>query len=213
MAKTCYMCDEKATSVEHVPPKGLFPESQRKLLITVPACDKHNMDTSRDDEHLRNVLTMCIGGNSSGAEQFFNKTKKVYDHSQSLREKLKENSTPVIIEDVVTSEKCPTVATKFEASRVLGSFDKIGRALYFNHFNKKFANEIDVVLEFARDINKLGFNKKIESLIPLLDLAFSQKTFHGNNPEVFKYQVCDDVGLMMRLTFYEAQLVSLIFKP
>lgn len=213
MAKTCYMCDEEATSVEHVPPKSLFPKNKRKQLITVPSCDKHNMDTSGDDEHLRNVLTMCIGGNSSGEEQFFNKTKRVYDRSPNLRGKLKGNSTPVIIEDSITLERHATVATKFEASRVLDSFDKIGRALYFSFFNKKFFNEIDVVIEFARDINERGFNQKIENIIPLLDQAFSKKTFHGDNPEVFKYQVCDDMGLMMRLTFYEAQLVLLVFKP
>lgn len=26
MAKKCYMCDNDATTVEHVPPKCLFPE-------------------------------------------------------------------------------------------------------------------------------------------------------------------------------------------
>ena len=42
---TCYMCAAPKASVEHVPPKGLFPEIKdlpagvnlRKELITVPA--------------------------------------------------------------------------------------------------------------------------------------------------------------------------------
>ena len=57
---TCYMCSAPKTSVEHVPPKGLFPKSKdlpagmnlRKQLITVPACDLHNTEKSHDDEYL-----------------------------------------------------------------------------------------------------------------------------------------------------------------
>lgn len=48
---TCYMCEKPATSVEHIPPKCLFPEQKdlpggadlRKQLLTVPACDEHNL--------------------------------------------------------------------------------------------------------------------------------------------------------------------------
>lgn len=53
---TCYMCDLSATSVEHVPPKCMFPEFKdakvdlRRKLITVPSCDDHNAKKSRDDE-------------------------------------------------------------------------------------------------------------------------------------------------------------------
>ena len=55
--KTCYMCEELATSVEHIPPQCLFPEQKdlpdgidlRKQLLTVPSCDKHNSKKSQDD--------------------------------------------------------------------------------------------------------------------------------------------------------------------
>ena len=60
MPATCYMCTSAATSVEHVPPRCLFPEQKdlpigvdlRKQLITVPSCDIHNSRKSKDDEYL-----------------------------------------------------------------------------------------------------------------------------------------------------------------
>lgn len=53
------MCDQPATSREHVPPACLFPEEKdirtslfRNNLITVPSCDLHNSKKSTDDEFL-----------------------------------------------------------------------------------------------------------------------------------------------------------------
>ena len=63
MAK-CYMCDNLATTIEHAPPKCIFPEKKdlpagmdlRKELITVPSCEEHNTAKSTDDEYLLNII-------------------------------------------------------------------------------------------------------------------------------------------------------------
>ncbi|MDC5072991.1 hypothetical protein NRA08_18095, partial [Acinetobacter baumannii] len=71
LTNTCYMCDAEATTVEHVPPKCIFPESKdlssadklldfRKQLITVPSCDDHNGKKSKDDEYLFCMLAISI---------------------------------------------------------------------------------------------------------------------------------------------------------
>ena len=63
------MCDNLATTKEHVPPKCLFPEKKdlkdisldlRKALIKAPSCVDHNCKKSGDDEYLFNVLSMTI---------------------------------------------------------------------------------------------------------------------------------------------------------
>jgi hypothetical protein len=59
------MCEMAATSREHVPPLCIFPEMKdmqdgtdyRQNLITVPACDAHNLKKSADDEYLQLILT------------------------------------------------------------------------------------------------------------------------------------------------------------
>lgn len=52
----CYACENEATSVEHTPPKCIFPQLKdfphknlRRNLITVPSCDRHNSAKSKDD--------------------------------------------------------------------------------------------------------------------------------------------------------------------
>jgi hypothetical protein len=40
--KICYYCGERATTREHVPPKGFFPRKANLQPKTVPSCTKHN---------------------------------------------------------------------------------------------------------------------------------------------------------------------------
>lgn len=84
----CYMCEQAATSREHVPPRCLFPESKdmggaqyRENLITVPSCDVHNMAKSRDDEFLMVSLAGIIGNNSIGYRHKFGKVNKAIRRS------------------------------------------------------------------------------------------------------------------------------------
>lgn len=69
----CYMCGAVATTVEHAPPKCLFPEAKdtpgadfRKNLITVPSCIEHNCSKSSDDEFLMVSIAGIVGNNSIG---------------------------------------------------------------------------------------------------------------------------------------------------
>jgi hypothetical protein len=62
MSTGCYWCGEAATSREHVPPKGLFPQGKNNQLITVPSCEKHNEALSDVDEKFR---VFVQGGASS----------------------------------------------------------------------------------------------------------------------------------------------------
>jgi hypothetical protein len=71
IVSTCYMCDSLETSREHAPPRCFFPESKaigrnlRVNLITVPSCDIHNSEKSKDDEFLRSVILMSGTGNDA----------------------------------------------------------------------------------------------------------------------------------------------------
>lgn len=214
MAKTCYMCNDPAVSVEHAPPRCIFPKDKRQgRLITVPSCARHNMETSKDDEYLRGILTMCIGGNLSGANHFLNKTKKIYDKSPRLHNDLKNKSTPVIAVDLLTSKPHSTAAIEFDAARIQDSFDKIGRALHFDHFGKKFSHQIDVILAFAKDLDGNDFNLKLSALCSKFEEAFQGLPYLGDNQDVFKYQIFDTSdALMMHLSFYEGPSVYLLFK-
>jgi len=78
MPNDCYLCDEPAVGVEHVPPRCLFPKVKdlpkgvalRKNLITVSSCDAHNLEKSRDDVYFQNVITGCDCINNVGREYY-----------------------------------------------------------------------------------------------------------------------------------------------
>ena len=82
----CYACNEPSTSSEHVPPRVLFPELKdaqgdrglRRDLITVPSCDAHNSEKSKDDEYLLWVLSANARANSLGVQQAMTKLIRSY---------------------------------------------------------------------------------------------------------------------------------------
>jgi len=55
---TCYYCNEPATTSEHIPPRGLFPDSEKYTynLLSVPSCNKHNNKKSDLDNRMRLFL-------------------------------------------------------------------------------------------------------------------------------------------------------------
>jgi hypothetical protein len=86
MAKSnlkCYMCEELATSVEHVPAKCFFPKGQRQNLITVPSCPRHNNETSKDDEYVRGIIVTARGTNKLAIDHWRRDVRKSYLHAPS----------------------------------------------------------------------------------------------------------------------------------
>lgn len=58
----CIYCKQRRSTKkgDHIPAKSLF--SDRKFLITVPACEICNMSASKDDEYFRNFVSLRAGG-------------------------------------------------------------------------------------------------------------------------------------------------------
>jgi len=55
--KSCIYCgSSKDMTVDHIPPKALFPEPRPSNMLTVPCCKKCNESFSKDDEYFRTAL-------------------------------------------------------------------------------------------------------------------------------------------------------------
>ena len=58
--KSCIYCESgEDMTVDHIPPKALFPEPRPSNMLTVPCCKKCNESFSKDDEYFRTVLVSC----------------------------------------------------------------------------------------------------------------------------------------------------------
>jgi len=223
---SCYMCNEDATSVEHVPPRCLFPEKKdlpygvdlRQHLITVPACNAYNTEKSKDDEYLLYSLVISIPTGEVGKDHFQSKILRAVKRNPSLIKLLMKNKQAVVVVDEKTRELQKTIALKIDSNRIDSALEHISRGIYFNHFKEKWLEEITTQAEFLLTsldpLNGKELNEDASKLANATDVAFNGAKFHGKNKEVFKYQVIDGKDFahkLMRFYFYEGCKVTSFF--
>ena len=216
------MCDQVATSVEHVPPKCLFPEQKdlpagvdlRRQLITVPSCDEHNTQKSKNDEYLLYSLVMSIPANEVAQNQFLTKVLRAIGRNPALIEQFLTEHQSVLVEDADTLKVSSTIAVKVDKDRLENELIDLSRALYFHHFQEKWLGSIHVYPNFMLELEAetaREINEPIENMDKLSNQLFDGVDFHGENPDVFKYQIIDGGDAchkFMRLHFYNGNRVT-----
>ena len=219
----CYMCENLASSDEHVPPKCLFPEKKdtngidfRKNLITVPSCDIHNCSKSKDDEFLMITLSGIITNNSIGQFHFLNKsTRAIRRKSQDFIDKQVLRNHKTINIRISNKEFQTVLIGNPNIDRLESCINHIARALYYHEFQTIFIGEIRVFFGFLE-----YSEQKFQTLKKFIKRRFEieenlKLTQKGENPEVFTYefQKSDEFGLMAaKLTFYEKTEIYISYK-
>ena len=191
--KTCYMCDEVATTKEHVPPKSLFPEKKdlppgydlRRSLITVPSCTTHNTRKSQDDEYLALVLTVAIGNNQYGTNQFSTKVMRAITRKPSLLA-LYRDPQPIHIQGSETG------MFTVDNVRFRRCIEHMVLALCFHEFRLKWPHSIFLDSPSLLPLD----NPKLPTLLEAKLGFFQSISKHlgdapqkGANPEIFAYRI------------------------
>jgi hypothetical protein len=209
------MCEQQATTVEHAPPRCIFPERKdvpsgkdyRRDLITVPSCELHNTATSRDDEYLLYILSASITSSDVGLTQFLSKVKRAAERSPALASSMVVSSDPVKIFHEDTQELKDAYGIQVEGNRVDLVLKKIAAALYFHEKKVRFGGEIKVVTEFTL-YNDPTLNSSIASAVPVAEEYFSAHPKNGSNPDVFFYRFEEGPNsAIMLMNFYETSKV------
>lgn len=208
---TCYMCEKESTSVEHAPPRCIFPEQKdlqpgedyRVNLITVPSCDEHNTQKSKEDEYLLYILPSTIGSNEVGINHFLTKVQRALARKPSLVGQLTKNPVSVTIHDTKTNIWSRAVALKVDMGRIQDALEKVGRAIYFKHTAKKHLGTVNVVGNFSLNLQNLTENEQSEALFNMTDALLDGQPYYGENQKVFSYRFveCTEMGVV-ELTFY-----------
>lgn len=220
--KTCYMCNNIATSREHIPPICLFPESKdvsglnfRKDLITVPSCDTHNANKTKDDEFLMISIAGIIGNNYLG---FYHTKTKI---NRALRRKSKSFLYKIINNPVEgdihssTGKRYPVLYGAPDFKRLIKCFESIAYGLYFNEYNLLFEGKVKILMGFIdyKDVNHNTMVKFVKKRFEIENLALP---IQGTNPNIFTYQFCkpDEHGLIaLKLTFYRGTEIFISLVP
>lgn len=197
------MCDEKATTVEHAPARAFFPEGHRTNLITVPSCEEHNTKTSKDDEYVRNAIVTVAGGNEIAQTLVSDKAKRSFERSPALLKKTFEN----II--CVKHEGEDTIAFELDRARFDGVMHKIACALHYRHTGGWLETETHTIMKqtVTEELEEGG--------TAYLFGLFEQEglEWHGENPEVFRYQFVQMGNLPSTFNFEFYEGSNIIVAP
>ncbi|MFS2160657.1 hypothetical protein ACCD10_25410 [Pseudomonas sp. Pseusp122] len=216
----CYMCDSAASSVEHVPPKCLFPEFKdtgrnlRVNLITVPSCDLHNCAKSNDDEFLMVSIAGIIGNNSIGYEHYHGKIQRTLKRSSyRLLERIFLKRKVIRFEN--ENKFLDILWGTPDYERLVSCFTHIAHGLYRHQFQKTFHGTLKASLGFlhSSDNNARIFR---DFLKHKASLELTEKEKHGENQDVFFYQYTapDRFGIfLVRLCFYQNVDVYVAYMP
>lgn len=215
------MCDQPATSREHIPPKCLFtkkkdlPHGQdyRKNLISVPSCDEHNSLKSKDDEYLMLVIGMHYENNLDAQRHFGNSVKRALRRNQKLFGVYK-NLRPV--------NSSGNIGAVFEVDKL--RFERVLtnviRGLYFHIHKQKWLKDVQLIsnglkmINFEHFLDSAEYNAVLAYGFERLRKSMGSYEKIGSNPSVFYYQQEATASAeILRLVFYGGfEVVALLKK-
>ncbi|MGD6803838.1 hypothetical protein [Rossellomorea aquimaris] len=220
LEKKCYWCENEAVSMEHVPPRCLFPEDKdvkhifnktyREHLITVPSCDEHNLKKSNLDEYLMVTLAGKVGNNSLAYVQTITKIERSRKRNSKLLDI--ENSEIIKIDE----KEFPVLWVNVDTQKLDYSFKSIARGLYYHENNNSFKGELTTVSKLFNhpdDPNGTEFNIRASKMIEDERIHWNTEV-KGVNKEVFTYQfspIDDFKTQTLALNFFEGIDVYIIF--
>lgn len=210
MCKRCYFCGVPATSVEHVPPACFFPETKdldegidyRKNLLTVPSCDAHNSQKSKDDEYLQLILIHSYFSNKAGRGHYNSKVVRAMTRRPALLAALFANKTPV------TVDAEPTVAIDIDRERFNRALVHVCQGLCYLHTGKPWPKDIEIhtpILLVMNDQDADRTNALVVKLGRAVIECLRNAEQRGKNTDIFWYQMVADESkdrFLCRMVFY-----------
>jgi len=199
---TCYACDGIATSKEHVPPRSFFPPSYRKNLITVPSCDIHNSEKSKNDGYLRSLIAIYYENNLEGQLLFSQKVMRSLKRRPNLIKRF--FFTGDVYPALINGK--PSMAFSYDSKRLEETIACIAKAIYYHHFQMKWTEQLQIIPASAAVSPKVkGYEVQNAWLAKLKSMEFETLKF-GENQDIFYYQFLEDANndfKRLRMVFYQ----------
>jgi hypothetical protein len=217
---SCYACDEKRASSEHVPPLCFFPETKdadgqslyRKNLITVPSCELHNISKSDDDLYAAFHLASTIRGNHCARLVREGVIARAIERDRTQRGGAFVKRLLTQIRGVIAENLFGNV----DAARMVRVLSLCARGAYFYERLKPLKLPLRVAsLEYD-----LGDDPKKSEMLKVYRKSFDDEMagseYRGSNPDVFQYAICEkpekDVT-MIHMIFFGALHRWAFYRP
>ena len=179
----CYMCEENATTREHVPPRAFFPDGFRTNLWTVPSCVTHNLGNSRDVEYTRNVIVSHRNVRGTAQQLAQSASFRSFEHSSALFFQTFERAELVILDGEETA------VFPFDLQRFKQVMVAIASALFYRVGGRPYKGQWKVFSPTLHGANDLvGIPDNWQQFRDLLRaIPFELKA--APEPSVFRYGV------------------------
>jgi len=212
--KSCYMCDSDGTTVEHVPPKCIFPEQKdtggidfRKNLITVRSCEEHNLAKAKDDQYLMLCLAYSYEGNKHKDIHRNTKIRRTLNNSAKLYEQFLTTLAPCSIKTNL-GEQIESVAFEVDLDRLDNVLSQVARALFFIETNQKWISEVGIFFNtfgIPMSEDEKANQMETQQLFNDAEIMFSDVEPLGENAEIFNYKMikADTKAYFIQMVFYE----------
>lgn len=179
-----------------------FGQNLRRNLITVPSCDQHNSQKSKDDEFLRSVILMTPGNNEAGQHLFAWKLLPATSR--------KPHAYRTFFTDKGTVAQGKGRVLQINRDRFDRCIDHLARALFFHAYKRKWqlpivtfspnffsGNSSDDMAPHQPSMKRIEASKKF----------LSNELNQGENPDVFQYRIRygedgTDEGFVCAAIFY-----------
>lgn len=166
MKKYCVYCQKNiADTLDHIPSRGLFPDTKDVKFLTVPACRKCNRGFSADEEYFRNfTANVSILSSPSADLLLATKIKRSIDRRPGLGLKLFQRMSLVNLiteEGIYLGPKTKVDIVQEDKERIATVIQKYIKALFFHHFEKPLPYENKITLVWLTPEMKTQLTKII----------------------------------------------------
>jgi hypothetical protein len=175
----CYLCGGVASTVDHVPPRSLFPADPANI-IKLSAYQGCNQGASFDEEYIRTILAAMGYDHSSVARAVWeDKVKRSFERRPNgLRARLPRAVFPLEFRTAAGRVLGHFPGLGIDGQRASRVFRKIARGLYFNDCQRRIS---DAELLLFRDADVRIDFEVISRVWPGIDMGegFRYKALHA----------------------------------
>ncbi len=196
-AKFCVYCGSvQNLTVDHIPPKLLFPKPRPKNLITVPACEACNKSFSKDDENfrLRLFLSDQMDGHPDAKGQRDASLRSLTrPEAKGLKRSLLSNVRRIQLATPSGIYVGSTLGFDVDLDRIHRVVERIVRGLFFHETNQRLKEGYEVCAysnDSLRHLNQDDLERLRQTI--LLPLAQTQPKEIGKDLFSYRFQQVEE---------------------
>lgn len=158
--KLCVICGlNDATTVDHVPPKGIFPRPRPSNLITVPACEECNSGASILDETFRLYLALHVGDlDGPLTAAYFREALRTYRHNKRLQREIMKTVEPIDYKSSGGIYLGQGAKIIWNSNAHNSTIERTVRGLYYHHYGEILGTDVPIATQWFSQPNQKFIN-------------------------------------------------------